>query len=220
MNPAALILTSCFAALLIAHLLSELYGNKLVRKITKPLLMPVLAGIYALSAEKTINLIICALLLGAVGDVFMMFSARKKCFLSGAGAFLLGHICYITFFVSSGGNFSALSWTHLLLVLPQGLILFVWCLPKIWEKMGWMQLPLVSYGIVLFIMVSSTIFRSDNYTGTSFWLPYIGAVLFSFSDAMIVVDRFHEKITNAKVYIMLTYAAGQFLIVAGLIPAG
>jgi len=219
MNPAFLILTGCFAALLVTHLLSEIYGKNRIRHITKPLLMPILTGIYISSADRPYTLIVCALLLGAVGDVFMMFSSIKKWFLAGAATFLVGHICYIVAFFSSARDLSGFNWIVLFLILPQSIILFGWCLPKILGKMGWMQMPLVFYGIVLFIMVSSTIFRSTDFTGTSFWLTYIGAVLFAFSDAMIVVDKFHEKIANAKVYIMLTYSLGQFLIVSGLIPS-
>ena len=214
------IFTIIFIIILIAHLCAEIRHLKGLKHITKPFLMPLLAIVYATGSPSPDTLIICALLLGAVGDIFMMFSSRKKLFLAGAGTFLAGHICYITAFVTSVGEYAGFSWIYVFLVLPQGFILFGWCLPKIFGKMGKMEIPLIIYGVVLFIMASSAILRSAQFTGISFWFPYIGAVLFALSDAMIVVDKFHKKITDARIYVMLTYALGQFLIVAGLIPAG
>jgi uncharacterized membrane protein YhhN len=57
-------------------------------------------------------------------------------------------------------------------------------------------------------------------TGTSSWVAAAGAMLFATSDSIIGYNRFVKPVRQADLPIMVTYHAGQVLLILGLIAAG
>jgi uncharacterized membrane protein YhhN len=66
-------------------------------------------------------------------------------------------------------------------------------------------------------MVLNALFRFGRTNAESFWLVFSGAVLFMASDSILAIDKFLKPVTYGGFLIMLTYIAGQYLIVTGLI---
>jgi len=80
-----------------------------------------------------------------------------------------------------------------------------------------MKIPVLLYAILLTTMVLVSIFRDGKTTSQSFWLVFIGALLFMISDSLIAINKFINPLPWSGVQIMLTYLTAQALIVHGLI---
>ena len=74
-----LALVLAFAAVSLVHLYACFTARFKLRAATKPLLMPLLAALYLVSAKSPHPLVACALLLGAVG-MFFCCCRKRKCF--------------------------------------------------------------------------------------------------------------------------------------------
>jgi uncharacterized membrane protein YhhN len=192
-----------------------------MRWISKPLLLILLIVMYLISAGTNPNgLIICALIFGCLGDIFMMFDYQSKYYLCGSLSFLAGHICYIIVYFSKITITSTFPWWRLLLFLPAVLFFVLIVLPRINKKMPGLENPISTiYGATLLLMGLLTLFRlpSTEINNSSVWMVFFGAQLFILSDGILSLDRFNKKIPYAMVPIMATYALAQFFIVLGLI---
>lgn len=72
------------------------------------------------------------------------------------------------------------------------------------------------YGFALALMVSSALKRYENTTPYSFGFVIVGSLLFALSDNLLALLKFNEIKTNiGRCIIMLTYYAGQYLIMHG-----
>ena len=76
-------------------MLSCATNHQRVRAATKALLMPLLAGIYVLSAEEVRPLVLAALGMGWLGDLFLIDPNRIALRMMGVGSFVIGHGFYI-----------------------------------------------------------------------------------------------------------------------------
>ena len=193
-------------------------GNEALAAHVKPALLPLLAlttlAAAGSLAPKEMKLLILAQLLGCTGDVFLIFSGFLP-FIGGMGAFLLGHICYITLF--GGRSWRGLglkTWIPTLLViaaLVAGLI-------SVLGVEGDLLLPMIIYGTVLMLLIFSGLAGVVREGGCAWWLILCGAVLFTFSDSLIALDTFSEKPMGwIAGTIMLTYLAAQSLLAWGAV---
>jgi uncharacterized membrane protein YhhN len=87
----------------------------------------------------------------------------------------------------------------------------------LYSKLGDLQIPVIVYAAVITTMVLTALFRYGRTSNSSFWQVFIGAVLFMISDSILAINKFLDPITNAGLYIMITYVAAQFLIVHGIL---
>ncbi|MFW9898550.1 MAG: lysoplasmalogenase [Candidatus Thorarchaeota archaeon] len=215
-----LVLFFVFTALDIAAVARE---KKILEHISKPLLMPLLV-LYYIFGAIAINidwLIVVALLCGCVGDVFLMLENKEKWFMYGMVAFLLGHIFYIiSFLLSVGVNIIVFPIYGFVLLIPVIFILLL-TFPKYKDHMGDLKIPVYIYMVTILTMHVSAILRlaSFEFYCPCFFLVWFGSILFIFSDSMIAIDTFNKemKIPKIRIYIMLTYILGQFLIVQGVL---
>jgi uncharacterized membrane protein YhhN len=194
-----------------------------LRWITKPLLMVFLVSIYVVAVPTLVVFAVIAVLFGWLGDVFLMFDYKNRFFLLGSGAFLLGHVFYIWDYSLTFGSLMEFPFWRLALYLPVLLIFLVYAFPRINGKMKGKEKPAVMiYGAVLLLMALTTLLRlpTIDVLDPRFLFVWAGALLFVLSDAILSVDRFYKKMQYGKVWIMSTYAIGQFLIVYGLILLG
>jgi uncharacterized membrane protein YhhN len=76
-----------------------------------------------------------------------------------------------------------------------------------------MLLAVTVYSLIISVMVVTA-------TGTPSWLAFAGATWFAISDSLIAHNRFVRPIPRADLPIMMTYHAGQLLLIAGLIIGG
>jgi uncharacterized membrane protein YhhN len=202
----------------LAELMSRMIDIELVHLIAKPLIMITLGVYYYFSvpAETRSNIVLLAIILCLAGDVLLMFPNQ---FITGLIAFLLGHIAYIVAYRQHRGEDkeNALSGVHRIrLAFPiilagTGLVIILY------PSLGDLRIPVIVYALVLSLMVLNALFRFGRTNSESFWLVFAGAVLFMVSDSILAIDKFLTPVTLGGFTIMLTYIAGQYLIVTGLI---
>ncbi|MCM2414913.1 MULTISPECIES: lysoplasmalogenase [unclassified Streptomyces] len=192
-----------FLAACAVDLVGVLTDCGLAHFVAKPLLMPLLAG-YA-AARRGPRLLIAALLLGWVGDVFLLADADVA-FLIGMGGFAAGHVCYLRLFGRArGALLPAILYAAVLAVF---LILIWGALP------AGLRIPLAGYSLLLTAMA----YRS----GVLGRYAAAGGALFLLSDALIATGIADwPQLPAPDFWVMLTYVAAQLLLTLGaLAPDG
>lgn len=187
----------------------------------KPALMPLLAAAvlaYAINHrldKRKLTLLICAQLFGCVGDVCLLSDAFPL-FAGGIGAFLIGHIFYISIF--GGESWKGMGWKGWVpgLVVMSGL---VFGLVKLLHVSGALLPPMAVYGFVLTLLMFSTFCGLVRLEDKATWgILFAGAVLFTFSDSLIAAgtfDAFHLPLHDFV--IMFTYLIAQTLLAIGAV---
>lgn len=210
-----LIIGGLFCITFVMHMLftkNEYYKG---RCYTKPFLMPLLASYYIVSVAEVNKLIVMALVFGFMGDVFLMCPKIKNNFMLGLGAFLIGHVCYVFLFLQ-GISFAkdVPVWFYLIIIVYAMVACTVW--KKLVKYLGNMKTPTCIYMSVILVMSFASLARIWVMgMSISFFLPFIGSLLFLCSDYMLGVYTFIGEFKNGNIYIMLTYVLAQVLIVGG-----
>lgn len=146
-------------------------------------------------------------ILSWVGDVFLIFSA-KKLFLAGLVSFLLGHVCYGTAFFTHG-TWHLWGGAGAAVVLMVSAVIFFWLRPYL----GSMQGPVIAYILVISAMVSGAValFLTSQYQSAGRWCVLVGAVSFYVSDILVARDRFVSPGPENRLYGLPPYYLAQFL---------
>lgn len=202
MNPRlARVLLVSFGLAVVVDLVSLGAGFDLGHRIAKPLLMPLLAAHAGVRGGP--RLLVAALLCGWGGDVLLLSDADPA-FLVGMASFAAGHVCYLVLFrrtarargaLIAGGYAVALVVTVTLLWpdLPAGL-----------------RVPVAGYSLLLTAMAYGAT-RLGLVTG-------VGGALFMLSDTLIATGVAEwPQLPSPDFWIMLTYAAAQYLLVRGVL---
>lgn len=155
-------------------------------------------------------LIIAGLILCLAGDIFLMLPPRY--FLAGLGSFLAGHWFYIAAFSSAGG--AALTWWLLPLLVYGGFIYYL-----LHPHLGKMRRPVIVYILFILLMAGAALGRWTTVGGSSASLAAAGAILFVISDSVLALDRFRQKFTAARIIVLSTYWAAQWLIAYSVISS-
>jgi uncharacterized membrane protein YhhN len=208
-----------FLFTLLIHLAAIYSDASIIERITKPLLIILLAA-YFISATKKINSglkkwIVFALFFSWVGDVLLLFVADNSAFfLAGLVSFLIAHIFYIVFFhlVRVQQNVKPKSFLLVpVLVYYGALITFLS------PHLGDMKLPVRIYGVVICFMLMLAMHMLYIKNKNAGLLMMIGALLFVTSDSILAINKFYNSFSGAGILIMLTYGIAQLLITRGAI---
>ncbi|KAM5209085.1 lysoplasmalogenase TMEM86B isoform 1-T1 [Hipposideros larvatus] len=153
-----------------------------------------LAGfLRACSGRDYSSLLQVALLLSACGDIFLIW---PEAFLYGVAAFTKAQLLYVWAF--------GLRPLQLGLLLPVALAsLPFYCLLLLHLPPD-MVLPLTAYTLALATMLWRGLARG----GSACW----GALLFTISDTVLAFNTFIRPLPHARLVVMATYYAAQFLI--------
>lgn len=189
-----------------------------VSELVKPALLPLLAVTTVAAAESKnkagLKTIILAQLFGCTGDILLIPGGFLP-FVSGMVAFLLGHICYMSVF--GGRSWKGLKlWAWVVAVIVMcaavaGLILAI-------GINGPMLVPMAVYGMALMLLIFSALMGVVRLGGKAWWIILCGALLFTFSDALIATGNFEVLPFRGKRFvIMLTYILAQSLLAAGFL---
>ena len=206
----------------IVNLVEQIIKTGWLDMATKPLLMPLLL-IYFLSSLEHKNSLLSKLMTGAlvfswIGDVLLMLQGKLDgMFIYGLAAFLFAHIFYI--FSYRTARFEELQsetksfiTTRIVFLVFIGVVLIYMLHPFLNNLL----IPVVIYTVVIVTMSIFALLRRGWTLEKSFIMVYSGALLFIMSDAMIAIDKFMNPIVQARLLIMATYIAAQFLIVKGI----
>lgn len=188
----------------------------------KPALLPLLAAsVLAYAVEhpldrKMLGLLVAAQLFGFAGDTFLLSDAFPM-FAGGIGAFLIGHIFYMTLF--GARSWKGMSWKGWVCGIV-GVLVLVFLLIKVLKVEGALLAPMGIYGCVLLLLSFCALCgvircKEDR---CSWWIILCGALLFAFSDSLIAAGTFGVATFQLREFvIMLTYLAAQSLLAWGAV---
>ena len=159
--------------------------------------------------------LVAALLFSLAGDVFLMLKGRPNLFVAGLASFLVGHLCYLVYFVV------ALS-PPPVTVLVVGVVLVIPASPVAWKILQGSRRehpketgPVVAYIAIVTAMVVVAVAASFSAASLLAGLLLAGgAVLFWLSDMMIGIRRFIRPFAAERMGVIVTYHLGQFGIIA------
>ncbi|MCX4607782.1 MULTISPECIES: lysoplasmalogenase [Streptomyces] len=176
--------------------------------VAKPLLMPLLAAHAVVRGGP--RLLVAALLCGWGGDVLLLSDADPA-FLVGMASFAAGHVCYLLLFRGPDAPHrpphvrGPSAWLGGAYVLA-----LVVTVTLLWPDLpAGLRIPVAGYSLLLTAMAAAST-RLGPVAG-------VGGALFLLSDTLIatgVADW--PQLPRPDFWIMLTYAAAQFLLVSGV----
>ncbi|GHD54507.1 lysoplasmalogenase [Streptomyces mirabilis] len=176
--------------------------------VAKPLLMPLLAAHAVVRGGP--RLLVAALLCGWGGDVLLLSDADPA-FLVGMASFAAGHVCYLLLFRRPDAPHrpphvrGPSAWLGGAYVLA-----LVVTVTLLWPDLpAGLRVPVAGYSLLLTAMAAAST-RLGLVAG-------VGGALFLLSDTLIatgVADW--PQLPRPDFWIMLTYAAAQFLLVSGV----
>jgi uncharacterized membrane protein YhhN len=190
--------TAAFLALAIADTVLAATGRSSARRITKPLLMPVLM----LGRDRPTQR---ALALGGVGDVALL-GRGQVAFTAGLGSFLGGHAAWIAALRARGG--CALVRRRPVLAVPElaacGLLNAV-----LWRHTGRDRWPVLAYSAALTAMAVVALDSGEPAAAA-------GGAAFMASDCLLALERFGVvRLPWHEGWVMATYTAAQALLADG-----
>ena len=149
-------------------------------------------------------LVVLGLLCSLAGDVFLMLPQDR--FIPGLVSFLIAHLFYIAAF-TRGVGFDLAWWPLLLYLLYGGVMLTL-----LWPRLGAMRVPVLVYMAVILIMGWQALARWLTLGTLAAGLAAVGALLFVISDSVLALDRFRGRFVMARLLVLSTYFAAQWLI--------
>ena len=181
------------------HLYSLASDSLILRRITKPFIIPSL--FYAMGASLPI--LIAVAFFYTVGDVFMLFAEKSIFLTAGALCFACGHLLYGSYFLSMG--FSPIGMALALLCHVVFITLMVSPGRAGVQAVTYLLLP----GITPVPVFAS--FRPEPKALAA----SVGAALFIVSDSMIVLGQTGVR-SCSDMAVMTTYIAANFFLLLGI----
>ncbi|WP_164914216.1 lysoplasmalogenase [Aquimarina sediminis] len=194
---------------------NELYAH--LRYYTKPSILGALITFFLLQRKGlnvlTFRLMILALIFSLAGDILLLFVDRSQFFfIAGLIMFLLAHVMYILIFLRKRDNKKKVGFFLLLTVLYGMSLLYL-----LYPGLGNMLIPVIMYMVVILLMSNTAYFRGRDVSRVSYLLVFLGSLFFMLSDSLLAFAMFYKPIPLENVWIMVTYASAQFLIVYGVL---
>lgn len=184
--------------------------------VCKPLMLVVLSSWFYFNSRRVGDrftlLIQAGLFFSLVGDVALMFQHLDEFnFILGLAAFLLAQLCYTLAFIQNiadaGGPQGVLLSSALSIpLLIYGFVFALDILPRLDNAL---VMPVMVYAGAITVMGIMAAFRYQRTFAFSFWLVFIGALLFIASDSLLATNRFVRPLPYGNTMIMLTYALAQ-----------
>ena len=149
------------------------------------------------------KLVFAGLVLGALGDVFLLGSARQF-FIGGLVSFLLGHLAYVVAFASLGMDGLSAAATALIMAVALSLDRSLGLSARAQDARSYR-----GYMLVIGLMCVCAIGAAG--AGAPWMIP-VGALMFTASDIAVVRDRFISKGFVNRAWGLPLYYAAQLLI--------
>jgi len=211
----AFIFLGLFVVASIIQLFFAFIENQRLRRREKfcCLLMLGLAAVFAFPNEP---LIYVGAFLGMLGDILVL---RRKTFIAGTIAFLLGHLCYLfeaLWHIIGFENLTA--WKIIVIIAPfvcVFTVMFLICKYKTKHS------KIDVFGQALYFAVQTmyipTFIFSIIQAGNMMYFALVGAILFIASDCILVKTHFGSKFKRYDFYIMFTYLLAELYIITGFV---
>lgn len=203
--------------------------DKIIIYLTKPLLITTLALWFWYKTKlKTLfaRQVYYALIFSIIGDSFLMMvendGSNGHYFLFGLGSFLVAHIFYFFAFKNHQKDKMGLLRKNVWAALPLIIYFAVFNSFLLPAVPGAMLIPVIFYSIAITGMSLACLHLYGKMNPVAFRFLFIGVLLFILSDSIIAINKFQSDqliIPYARLWIMATYLAAQFLIVKGAVNA-
>jgi uncharacterized membrane protein YhhN len=192
------------------HIRAEYRGPRQHIYIFKPLTMVfiLLIAILGQAASPFYKYIIITGLLFSLAGDIFLMLPTDR-FVAGLVAFLLAHLFYIAAFAS---EISALIWWPLIPFVIYGIVIYI----ILASSLGKLKVPVLGYVMVILIMAWLAWERWSQTGQSGALLASIGAVLFIISDTILAIDRFRGTFKLARASNLITYFAAQLLIAGSI----
>ncbi|MEZ4439583.1 MAG: lysoplasmalogenase [Polyangiaceae bacterium] len=153
--------------------------------------------------------ILVGLVLGAVGDVALMFKTDRA-FLAGLVAFLLGHVAYVVAFAGVTPPSAWLVWA--IVPIVGAAVVLRW----LWPHLGKLRIPVILYVVVITAMATGGLAAQGaarhDLTATAATLLTLGALFFFASDIAVARDKFVASGFVNRAWGLPAYYGGQLLL--------
>jgi len=158
------------------------------------------------------------LLFGLFGDIFLMYDyVDPYFFMFGLGAFLIGHLFYISAFYLDYKWAPSIEKNYTRIAIG---IFGVFCVAFylfLRPNLGDMKIPVMIYSFIISLMAIMAANRKGRVNTLSFNLIFCGAILFLISDSILAYNKFVSPFNFAGIGIMGTYMLAQYCITIGAI---
>lgn len=213
MKIAFLILFALDAAL---HLWSRLSARKTLNRVTKALLLLLLAAWYLTAADPVRPIVLAAILFSWLGDVLLIPDGTGW-FVAGGISFAVSHVCFMLSYLRHI-RFAILPWWLIALSVAvcaaAVLLIFRSLRPHLPKLLFW---PMMFYLFVNGVMNCFAAWQHLSALNLVSAVACLGALLFFVSDSLLFYVRFAEKYRDRPhFWVMLTYTLAEFLIVWSL----
>ncbi len=215
---------ACAAALLFTadsavHLAAVANRRETLRRVTKLLLMPLLALTFclfwtSLSPESVPWLVVAALALGFGGDAFLLDRHFSPGLPLGLACFFAGHVLYM---IQIWCLTPAPSWRAAVLVPLVYAAVAVLFYRKLYPHLpGKYRIPALAYTLMLCALSSSAVMSAFSlHIGSTIVLA--GTLLFMLSDSILSFEVFRGESRHGNVKVMSSYIAAQACLSAGFL---
>ena len=220
LNVLAWITGALFVADAVLHIIAIAKQKERMRRVTKVLLMPLLAVSFVLfwfahGTGVLPWLVPLALLMGCAGDTFLLDAHRPALFPLGLASFAVGHVLYMIQMLSI---LAAPAWWAIALIaavyLAGTAVIIKTLLPHIPKN-------LLGAGIFYFLLLCalSVIALSGMLSGFSAGAAvlFAGTLMFLLSDSILAFEVFRGETKNSNIKIMVPYILAQALLAAGFL---
>ena len=204
------------------HLYACFFSYNVLRRVTKPLILPLLAAIYCVLAPKLNAFVLIGLMMGLAGDILLLFAPKNHaCFMAGACCFAAGHAAYIVALFTG----TALQTLALSAALPAALpfaAAFLAALALVYTALfpylsrnKRILMPIYLLLICVFGALAGA--GAVKLVQGGFFCMLIGAALFLTSDSILSFQSFKKATKRGSCRVMFTYILAQALITLGFI---
>jgi uncharacterized membrane protein YhhN len=200
---------------------AEVKASKSLRYLAKPLASACFVALALVLADwqsagsSYASWIVAGLVLGAGGDVALMFPGQRS-FLVGLVSFLLGHAAYV---IACATLVAPSAWARPVALAPMAAALLV--LAYLWPHLGKMRAPVLCYVATIVLMVVGALAvhqqHDHGFTDQQALLLLVGALLFFASDVAVAKSRFVNAQIGDRLWGLPAYYAGQLLIAWSLL---
>jgi uncharacterized membrane protein YhhN len=196
----------------LANLVAEALRYQPAIYLTKPLTTALLVAV-ALAATPPLSktyqtLVTAGLAFSLAGDVFLMLPDDQ--FVPGLASFLVAHLCYTAAFFRARDGRPSPAFAVPFAVFGTGMLIYLW------PSLAMLKVPVACYVLVIQIMAWQAWSTWGATRRKGALLAAIGAGVFLVSDSLLAIDRFRGHFSGARVAVMLTYFAAQWLIAASV----
>jgi len=196
-------------------LLGVLYCEKKKDRLRLLIIKSVLSLLFVMTAilqphsvPAYYHYLLVGLIFCLIGDVCLALP-QKKAFMGGLVAFLVGHVFYISSFLSLIPIFHWIS-MELLIIFGISALIFRWLRPHLKS----MLIPVLLYILVITIMASGAwaVFWKSSLPISGRTLILVGSLCFYVSDVFVARNKFIKEEYRNRLLGLPLYYTGQFML--------